>query len=62
MSLAGSISIRMKVGGSGRCCGLVGLTRTVYNHVLRLDLNRKEWELIDNYGDIPCVRMGKFSS
>lgn len=30
----------------------------VYNHVLRLDLNTLRWELVDNYGDIPGVRMG----
>jgi hypothetical protein len=31
----------------------------VYNHVLRLNLNTLRWELVDNYGDIPGVRMGK---
>ncbi|KAA8651606.1 Kelch motif domain protein [Aspergillus tanneri] len=30
----------------------------VYNHVLRLNLNTLRWELVDNYGDIPGVRMG----
>lgn len=35
-------------------------TDEVYNHVLKLDLRKKEWQLIDNYGDIPCVRMGVF--
>lgn len=30
----------------------------VYNHVLRLDLKTLRWELVDNYGDIPGVRMG----
>lgn len=30
----------------------------VYNHVLKLDLNTLVWELVDNYGDIPGVRMG----
>ena len=30
----------------------------VYNHVLRLDLNTLQWTLVDNYGDIPGVRMG----
>lgn len=30
----------------------------VYNHVLRLNLNAKQWNLVDNYGDIPGVRMG----
>ncbi|EKV09109.1 hypothetical protein PDIG_56640 [Penicillium digitatum PHI26] len=29
-----------------------------YNHVLRLDLETLRWELVDNYGDIPGVRMG----
>lgn len=33
-------------------------SRAVYNHVLRLDLNTLLWELVDNYGDIPGVRMG----
>lgn len=30
----------------------------VYNHVLKLDLQTLHWELVDNYGDIPGVRMG----
>lgn len=30
----------------------------VYNHVLRLNLSTLRWELVDNYGDIPGVRMG----
>ena len=30
----------------------------VYNHVLKLDLGTQEWSLVDNYGDIPGVRMG----
>lgn len=34
-------------------------TDEVYNHVLRLDLQAKQWSLVDNYGDIPGVRMGK---
>ena len=34
-------------------------TDEVYNHVLRLNLNAKAWSLVDNYGDIPGVRMGK---
>jgi hypothetical protein len=34
-------------------------TDEVYNHVLRLDLQTKQWNLVDNYGDIPGVRMGK---
>lgn len=33
-------------------------TDEVYNHVLRLDLIKHEWSLVDNYGDIPGVRMG----
>ena len=32
----------------------------VYNHVLKLDLATLQWSLVDNYGDIPGVRMGKF--
>lgn len=36
-------------------CGTI-----VYNHVLKLDLNTLQWELVDNYGDIPGVRMGSF--
>jgi hypothetical protein len=35
-------------------------TDEVYNHVLRLDLISHQWTLVDNYGDIPGVRMGKF--
>lgn len=31
----------------------------VYNIVLRLDLATLEWQMIDNYGDIPGVRMGE---
>jgi hypothetical protein len=34
------------------------LTPAVYNHVLRLNLASKQWNLVDNYGDIPGVRMG----
>lgn len=34
-------------------------TDEVYNHVLRLDLASHQWSLVDNYGDIPGVRMGK---
>lgn len=30
----------------------------VYNHVLRLNLITRQWNLVDNYGDIPGVRMG----
>ncbi|KAI0405781.1 kelch domain-containing protein [Xylaria palmicola] len=33
-------------------------TDEVYNHVLRLDLSSHQWSLVDNYGDIPGVRMG----
>ena len=33
-------------------------TDEVYNHVLRLDLASHQWNLVDNYGDIPGVRMG----
>ena len=31
---------------------------SVYNHVLKLDLASLQWSLVDNYGDIPGVRMG----
>lgn len=34
-------------------------TDEVYNHVLRLDLASHQWSLVDNYGDIPGVRMGR---
>lgn len=34
-------------------------TDEVYNHVLKLDLVSHQWSLVDNYGDIPGVRMGK---
>ena len=34
-------------------------TDEVYNHVLKLDLNTLQWSLVDNYGDIPGVRMGE---
>ena len=30
----------------------------MYNHVLKLDLKDRKWNLVDNYGDIPGVRMG----
>lgn len=33
-------------------------TDEVYNHVLRLNLTTRQWSLVDNYGDIPGVRMG----
>ena len=35
------------------------LTFLVYNHVLRLNLVTRQWNLVDNYGDIPGVRMGR---
>lgn len=37
-------------------------TDEVYNHVLKLDMVSHQWSLVDNYGDIPGVRMGRFSS
>jgi hypothetical protein len=36
------------------------LTLLVYNHVLRLNLVTRQWNLVDNYGDIPGVRMGMY--
>ncbi|KAF2115119.1 kelch repeat protein [Lophiotrema nucula] len=33
-------------------------TDEVYNHVLKLNLTSRQWQLVDNYGDIPGVRMG----
>lgn len=33
-------------------------TDEVYNHVLRLDLVTHQWSLVNNYGNIPGVRMG----
>ncbi|CAG8971428.1 hypothetical protein HYALB_00002010 [Hymenoscyphus albidus] len=33
-------------------------TDEVYNHVLCLDMVSHQWSLVDNYGDIPGVRMG----
>ncbi|EMC99087.1 hypothetical protein BAUCODRAFT_60531, partial [Baudoinia panamericana UAMH 10762] len=36
-------------------------TDEVYNHVLKLNLAAKQWSLVDNYGDIPGVRMGHTS-
>lgn len=41
--------------------GFDQFTDEVYNHVLRLNLNAKQWNLVDNYGDIPGVRMGESS-
>ena len=35
-------------------------TDEVYNHVLKLDLVSHQWSLVDNYGDIPGVRMGEY--
>ncbi|KAF2139816.1 uncharacterized protein K452DRAFT_360064 [Aplosporella prunicola CBS 121167] len=37
-------------------------TDEVYNHVLRLNLQTRQWNLVDNYGDIPGVRMGHTAS
>jgi hypothetical protein len=39
--------------------GFDQFTDEVYNHVLRLNLGTRQWNLVDNYGDIPGVRMGK---
>lgn len=36
-------------------------TDEVYNHVLKLNLAARQWSLVDNYGDIPGVRMGHTS-
>lgn len=36
-------------------------TDEVYNHVLKLNLSIRQWSLVDNYGDIPGVRMGHTS-
>lgn len=36
-------------------------TDEVYNHVLKLDMVSHQWSLVDNYGDIPGVRMGRKS-
>jgi hypothetical protein len=33
-------------------------TDEVYNHVLKLDMVSHTWSLVDNFGDIPGVRMG----
>ena len=38
--------------------GFDDYTDEVYNHVLRLNLDTRQWNLVDNYGDIPGVRMG----
>ncbi|KAI9369747.1 hypothetical protein BJX61DRAFT_536183 [Aspergillus egyptiacus] len=59
------------VNASVTCCnddqiyafgGFDQYTDEVYNHVLRLNLNTLRWELVDNYGDIPGVRMGHTAS
>lgn len=42
--------------------GFDQFTDEVYNHVLRLDLKSLNWQLVDNYGDIPGVRMGHSAS
>jgi len=34
-------------------------TDEVYNHVLKLDMVSHAWSLVDNFGDIPGVRMGE---
>ncbi|KAI9665400.1 MAG: hypothetical protein M1831_001838 [Alyxoria varia] len=38
--------------------GFDDYTDEVYNHVLRLNLDTRQWNLVDNFGDIPGVRMG----
>ncbi|ERF70850.1 hypothetical protein EPUS_02372 [Endocarpon pusillum Z07020] len=42
--------------------GFDQFTDEVYNHVLKLDLYTLNWSLVDNYGDIPGVRMGHSAS
>ena len=42
--------------------GFDQFTDEVYNHVLRLNLQTLKWDLVDNYGDIPGVRMGHSAS
>lgn len=42
--------------------GFDQFTDEVYNHVLKLDLYSLNWTLVDNYGDIPGVRMGHSAS
>ena len=42
--------------------GFDQFTDEVYNHVLRLNLITRQWNLVDNYGDIPGVRMGKYTA
>lgn len=46
-------------GRPDRTCSKISLTLLVYNHVLRLNLTTRQWNLVDNYGDIPGVRMGE---
>lgn len=41
--------------------GFDQFTDEVYNHVLKLNLSARQWSLVDNYGDIPGVRMGHTS-
>ena len=45
-------------GGLTNCLSYEANAGTVYNHVLKLDLTTLRWTLVDNYGDIPGVRMG----
>ena len=42
--------------------GFDQFTDEVYNHVLKLNLKTLNWALVDNYGDIPGVRMGHSAS
>lgn len=42
--------------------GFDQFTDEVYNHVLRLNLVTRQWNLVDNYGDIPGVRMGEYTA
>ena len=46
----------------GKFFGSHCLQILVYNHVLKLDLSSLQWHLVDNYGDIPGVRMGKVTA
>lgn len=50
------------IGQRAKMPSLISLMRrtpVVYNHVLKLDLKSLDWQLVDNYGDIPGVRMGQ---
>lgn len=38
--------------------GFDQFTDEVYNHVLKLNLTARQWSLVDNFGEIPGVRMG----